>query len=213
VTEVISWNTLSRDSGAVNRHRATLPVGLYDLEVSEDTAPTFGQRVAKARRRLSLSQRALADKCGYNSSDLSRWERDLRGKRPSAEAISRLSRALHVHKEWLETGAEPMEITGPIVDVFLIDAVLASYAAMPEEIAARVRGYEYAKKKEADAAVLRQLINAELDGYHAALLEKRNAVKPQPAPELKKRTKSAGTKPPRTVRAPASQRKKQVANE
>ena len=60
-----------------------------------------GSRIRKQRKKLKLSQGALADRVGCHQVDVSRWES---GAVPSALSLLKLSDALGVSMRWILTG-------------------------------------------------------------------------------------------------------------
>lgn len=65
--------------------------------------PTLDLRIRQARRRLQLSQRALANKLGVTRTAVSQWEAPS-GSKPRQEHLRQLSLLSGVNFEWLATG-------------------------------------------------------------------------------------------------------------
>jgi transcriptional regulator with XRE-family HTH domain len=85
----------------------------------------IGEFIRGQRERANLSLRRLADRAGISNPYLSQIERGVR--KPSAEILKRLSRALSISAETLysragliESGSQPL----PVVDAIEADAVL-----------------------------------------------------------------------------------------
>jgi transcriptional regulator with XRE-family HTH domain len=85
----------------------------------------IGEFIRGQRERANLSLRRLADRAGISNPYLSQIERGIR--KPSAEILKRLSRALSISAETLytragliEAGSQPL----PVVDAIEADLVL-----------------------------------------------------------------------------------------
>lgn len=65
--------------------------------------PTLDLRIRQARRRLQLSQRALAQSLGVTRTAVSQWEAP-GGSQPRQEHLRQLSVLSGVSFEWLATG-------------------------------------------------------------------------------------------------------------
>ena len=79
------------------------PVDDEPEEERRPTGPDIGQFIKEQRERADLSLRRLADRAGISNPYLSQIERGIR--RPSAEILKRLSRALEISAESLYTKA------------------------------------------------------------------------------------------------------------
>ncbi|GHA68437.1 helix-turn-helix domain-containing protein [Cognatilysobacter bugurensis] len=73
---------------------------------------TFAVRVRQARRRMGLSQAALALQVGVARSAVAQWERARRGTRPCNKNLARLAVVIGVSYEWLSTGRGRMATDG-----------------------------------------------------------------------------------------------------
>ncbi len=73
-------------------------------------AATFGDRVAAARERASMTQSVLAKRLGVRPATLRSWEDDL--SEPRANRLSMLAGILNVSMMWLING-EGVGIDGP----------------------------------------------------------------------------------------------------
>ncbi len=80
-----------------------------EVAAEESTAhsPDVGEFIREQRERANLSLRRLADRAGISNPYLSQIERGIR--RPSAEILKRLSRALEISAETLYTRAGLIE--------------------------------------------------------------------------------------------------------
>jgi transcriptional regulator with XRE-family HTH domain len=74
-----------------------------DKVATTETGPDIGDFIKEQRERANLSLRRLADRAGISNPYLSQIERGIR--RPSAEILKRLSRALEISAESLYTRA------------------------------------------------------------------------------------------------------------
>ncbi|MFU2049737.1 helix-turn-helix domain-containing protein [Bordetella hinzii] len=72
---------------------------------------TFSDRLREARVLRGYTQQALARVAGLSQSAIASYEC---GRRHSSRATRRLARALHVHLDWLETGAGPRDLRGVV---------------------------------------------------------------------------------------------------
>lgn len=72
-------------------------------EETDESRPDIGEFIKEQRERANLSLRRLADRAGISNPYLSQIERGIR--RPSAEILKRLSRALEISAESLYTRA------------------------------------------------------------------------------------------------------------
>lgn len=88
-----------------------------------------GAFIREQRERADLSLRRLADRAGISNPYLSQIERGIR--RPSAEILKRLSRALEVSAETLYTRAGLIEEGGATPTV--VEAVEADTALSPRQ--------------------------------------------------------------------------------
>jgi transcriptional regulator with XRE-family HTH domain len=88
-----------------------------------------GAFIREQRERANLSLRRLADRAGVSNPYLSQIERGIR--RPSAEILKRLSRALEVSAESLYTRAGLIEEGSPAPTV--VEAVEADTALSPRQ--------------------------------------------------------------------------------
>nr|MBO2499397.1 XRE family transcriptional regulator [Acidimicrobiia bacterium] len=95
---------------------------LYDVDVSEQEQRTtieLGEFIRQQRQRANLSLRRLADRAGISNPYLSQIERGIR--KPSAQILKQLSRALSISAETLysragliEDGANPPTVVEAI---------------------------------------------------------------------------------------------------
>jgi len=94
---------------------------LYDVDVSEEERTTIelGEFIRQQRQRANLSLRRLADRAGISNPYLSQIERGIR--KPSAQILKQLSRALSISAETLysragliEDGADPPTVVEAI---------------------------------------------------------------------------------------------------
>ncbi len=85
-----------------------------------------GEFIRSQRERANLSLRRLADRAGISNPYLSQIERGVR--KPSAEILKRISRALSISAETLYTRAGLIEggsVALPVVDAIEADTVLS----------------------------------------------------------------------------------------
>jgi transcriptional regulator with XRE-family HTH domain len=100
------------------------------IEAPEEPADKHvGAFIREQRERANLSLRRLADRAGVSNPYLSQIERGIR--RPSAEILKRLSRALEVSAESLYTRAGLIEEGGAAPTV--VEAVEADPALTPRQ--------------------------------------------------------------------------------
>lgn len=59
----------------------------------------IGNRITKARKKLNLNQKELADKCGITEATLSRYENGLR--EPKSEIVVKMADVLNVTTDYL----------------------------------------------------------------------------------------------------------------
>src|SRR5690606_39660885 len=94
---------------------------MYDVDVSEEERTTIdlGEFIRQRRQRANLSLRRLADRAGISNPYLSQIERGIR--KPSAQILKQLSRALSISSETLysragliEDGANPPTVVEAI---------------------------------------------------------------------------------------------------
>lgn len=69
----------------------------------DDSAATFGDRMAAARERLGLTQAQLAQRLGVKAQTIAAWEQDR--SEPRANRLQMLAGMLNVSMVWLMTGA------------------------------------------------------------------------------------------------------------
>ena len=100
--------------------------GPADSRHSEERHSEVGEFIRSQRERANLSLRRLADRAGISNPYLSQIERGVR--KPSAEILKRISRALSISAETLYTragliegGAAPL----PVIDAIEADQVLS----------------------------------------------------------------------------------------
>lgn len=94
-----------------------------------DIDANVGAFIREQRERANLSLRRLADRAGVSNPYLSQIERGIR--RPSAEILKRLSRALEVSAESLYTRAGLIE-EGPAAPT-VVEAIEADTALSPRQ--------------------------------------------------------------------------------
>lgn len=81
---------------------------LYDGDVSEEQQTSdLGEFIRQQRQRANLSLRKLADRAGISNPYLSQIERGIR--KPSAEILKQLSRALQISAETMYSQAGLIE--------------------------------------------------------------------------------------------------------
>ena len=81
-----------------------------------------------ARRRVLLSQRALAEEVGVQRSAVSQWEA-ASGKNPTLKNLRKIAQVTAVQFEWLATGRGPMAMSKDIA----LDAISAADAVLVED--------------------------------------------------------------------------------
>jgi len=94
---------------------------------SEDRHSEVGEFIRLQRERANLSLRRLADRAGISNPYLSQIERGVR--KPSAEILKRISRALSISAETLYTRAGLIEVGATALPV--IDAIEADPGLSP----------------------------------------------------------------------------------
>ena len=101
--------------------------GPVESRHSDERQSEVGQFIRLQRERANLSLRRLADRAGISNPYLSQIERGVR--KPSAEILKRISRALSISAETLYTragliegGATPL----PVIDAIEADPVLSA---------------------------------------------------------------------------------------
>lgn len=80
---------------------------LYLADVTESKHTDLGEFIRQQRERANLSLRRLAERAGVSNPYLSQIERGIR--KPSAEILKRISRALEISAETLYTRAGLIE--------------------------------------------------------------------------------------------------------
>lgn len=83
---------------------------LYCVCVSQDETTDLGAFIRQQRQRANLSLRRLADRAGISNPYLSQIERGIR--RPSAQILKQLSRALSISAETMYSRAGLIEDGG-----------------------------------------------------------------------------------------------------
>jgi transcriptional regulator with XRE-family HTH domain len=102
------------------------PEGPVESRHSDERQSEVGQFIRLQRERANLSLRRLADRAGISNPYLSQIERGVR--KPSAEILKRISRALSISAETLYTRAGLIEGGGtplPVIDAIEADPVLS----------------------------------------------------------------------------------------
>lgn len=89
---------------------ATASSLLYCVCVSQDQVTDLGDYIRQQRQRANLSLRRLADRAGISNPYLSQIERGIR--RPSAQILKQLSRALSISAETMYSRAGLIEDGG-----------------------------------------------------------------------------------------------------
>ena len=102
-----------------SKRRANEPSAVTDV----------GEFIRQQRQRANLSLRRLADRAGVSNPYLSQIERGIR--RPSAEILKRISRALEISAETLYTRAGLID-EGPATPT-VVEAVEADRALTPRQ--------------------------------------------------------------------------------
>jgi transcriptional regulator with XRE-family HTH domain len=103
--------------------------GTDEAAATDDERSEIGAFIRQQRERADLSLRRLADRAGISNPYLSQIERGIR--RPSAEILKRLSRALEISAETLYTRAGLIEEGPPVPTV--VEAVEADRALTPRQ--------------------------------------------------------------------------------
>ncbi|MGQ0847612.1 MAG: helix-turn-helix domain-containing protein [Actinomycetota bacterium] len=98
-------------------------------ETLRDVVGDVGTFIKSQRERANLSLRRLADRAGVSNPYLSQIERGVR--KPSAEILKRISRALSISAETLYTRAGLIE-EGPNPPA-VVDAIEADHALTPRQ--------------------------------------------------------------------------------
>jgi transcriptional regulator with XRE-family HTH domain len=93
------------------------------------SASDVGEFIRQQRERANLSLRRLADRAGISNPYLSQIERGIR--RPSAEILKRISRALEISAETLYTQAGLIDAGSPRPTV--VEAVQADRSLTPRQ--------------------------------------------------------------------------------
>ena len=92
------------------------------------------ERLKELRKKLNLTQRELAEKIGVNISQISDWERGRFTLSPAR--IAQICAALHVRREWFETGEgdvlEPQRPEKRTRDEILADAFEMIYSELSD---------------------------------------------------------------------------------
>jgi transcriptional regulator with XRE-family HTH domain len=102
------------------------------------SAAALGAFIADQRKRARLSMRSLAQLAGVSNPYLSQIERGLR--KPSAEILQQLARALEISSETLYVQAGFLDSRGRAPNV--LEAIRADAALTPEQKASLVQIYE-----------------------------------------------------------------------
>lgn len=76
---------------------------------------TVGQRLKEARKTRGLTQDMLAEKIGTSRGVITNIEHN-KIFEPQPMVVNALCRELHIHKEWLLTGAGPMDVDSEVLD-------------------------------------------------------------------------------------------------
>ncbi|HWL41009.1 MAG TPA: helix-turn-helix transcriptional regulator [Gemmatimonadaceae bacterium] len=85
-------------SSPSSRQRINEPLWEVELGIPE----TLGQRIARAKRKRSVSNRELAEVAGVHANTVSKWLSDV--QKPDAEALDAVARRLEVSSSWLLHG-------------------------------------------------------------------------------------------------------------
>lgn len=102
------------------------PEGHLESRHGDDRHSEVGVFIRLQRERANLSLRRLADRAGISNPYLSQIERGVR--KPSAEILKRISRALSISAETLYTRAGLIEggsVPLPVIDAIEADPVLS----------------------------------------------------------------------------------------
>lgn len=105
------------------------PDGQPESRHADERHSEVGEFIRMQRERANLSLRRLADRAGISNPYLSQIERGVR--KPSAEILKRISRALSISAETLYTRAGLIE--GGSVPMPVIDAIEADLALSPRQ--------------------------------------------------------------------------------
>jgi transcriptional regulator with XRE-family HTH domain len=97
--------------------------------VNESKHTDLGEFIRQQRERANLSLRRLAERAGISNPYLSQIERGIR--RPSAEILSRLSRALEISANTLYSRAGLID--GPLHSPTIFEAIDADGLLSPSE--------------------------------------------------------------------------------
>jgi transcriptional regulator with XRE-family HTH domain len=97
--------------------------------VNESKHTDLGEFIRQQRERANLSLRRLAERAGISNPYLSQIERGIR--RPSAEILSRLSRALEISANTLYSRAGLID--GPLHSATIFEAIDADRLLSPSE--------------------------------------------------------------------------------
>ena len=105
------------------------PEGPNESRHADDRQSEVGEFIRSQRERANLSLRRLADRAGISNPYLSQIERGVR--KPSAEILKRISRALSISAETLYTRAGLIE--GGPTPLPVIDAIEADVLLSPRQ--------------------------------------------------------------------------------
>ena len=105
------------------------PEGAAESRHADDRHSEVGEFIRSQRERANLSLRRLADRAGISNPYLSQIERGVR--KPSAEILKRISRALSISAETLYTRAGLIE--GGAAPLPVIDAIEADPGLSPRQ--------------------------------------------------------------------------------
>lgn len=108
---------------------ARSPEGPAESRHSDERHSEVGEFIRSQRERANLSLRRLADRAGISNPYLSQIERGVR--KPSAEILKRISRALSISAETLYTRAGLIE--GGTAPLPVIDAIEADPGLSPRQ--------------------------------------------------------------------------------
>lgn len=92
-------------SSLKSRKGINQPFGEDELAIPE----TLGQRLARAKRKRSVSNQELAKVAGVHANTVSKWLSDV--QRPDAEALDALARRLSVSSTWLLHGDSAADLS------------------------------------------------------------------------------------------------------
>ncbi len=102
------------------------PEGQPESRHADERHSEVGEFIRLQRERANLSLRRLADRAGISNPYLSQIERGVR--KPSAEILKRISRALSISAETLYTRAGLIEggsVPLPVIDAIEADPILS----------------------------------------------------------------------------------------